>query len=231
MAMAKRDKHSRRSSPGERVAGAVLLAALPAVALAIVLAPGAAGPGTPGEPAGEEGLAEEVVMQPQFLAGRPAGASSQPSSADLTALLPRPDAESPFRVAAPPKHWPAEKMYEKINGEDTVYLDAGCVGLAAMTVTNASGTETIDLYLFGMKTPAAAEEVFAQQAPDDSASDPAGRPAYVDLGDKAYTIYGSCFVRAGPLYLKIMVNAESDAAIAEAMKLAVRFTAARAEPN
>jgi len=223
--MAKRSRHSGRSSRGELIAAVVLLAALPAVVVGLVLARGSVTPvptsGAAREPEGH--LPEEVIMQPQYGGGTSARAVTPAKTTDLIALLPAPGKPSPFRISSAGKQWPAEKMHEKINGEDMVYLEAGCLGLAAMTLSNSAGTETIDLYLFEMRTPGSAEKVFAEQAPAEDAPDVADRPNYVDLGDKAYTTYGSCCLRAGRFYLKVLVNAESKAASEAALKLARAF--------
>lgn len=229
--MAKRSRHSGRGSPVELPAAAVLLAALPAVVLALLLARGS-GRTVPASPAGMEPevpLAEEVVMQPQYAGGASARTAAPGKTADLAALLPRVPEQSPFRVSSPVKQWTAEKMHEKINGEDEVYLKAGCLGLAAMTLSNGPGTETIDLYLFEMRAPGSAEKVFAEQAPPGDAPTPADRPTYVDLGDKAYTTYGSCYLRVGRFYLKVLVNGESKGAADAAMALARKFAEQRKE--
>ena len=227
--MPERPRHPARTSPRDLAAGLALLAVLPGVVAALVLARGR-GPGAPSQQSRPERAAEELVMQPQY-AGGVAPVAGQGKMADLIALLPRPDKKSPYRISTPPKQWTAEKMHEKINGEDIVYLEAGCLGLAAMTLANASGTETIDLYLFQMTTPAAAAKVFAEQAPPDDAAKSAEKPRSVKLGDKAYTSYGSCYLRAGQLYLKISVNAESKAAAEQAMALARKFAEGRGDPQ
>lgn len=233
--MTRRAGHVGRTSAGQWTAAAVLLAVLPLVVAALLLMRSDGTGTSPETPAGREGseargastrepreeFAEEVVMQPQYM---PA-ATAPASTASLTALLPKPGEQSSFRITTPPTQWPSEKMYEKINGEDAVYLEAGCAGLAAMTLANPAGTETIDVYLFRMTTPQAAGTVFAAQAPDDQAADPADRPNYVALGDKAYTTYGSCYLRVGVYYLKVLVNGESKAAAEEALALARRFAA------
>ena len=231
--MTKRSGHFKRASLRELTAAVLLLAALPAIVVGLVLARGG---GTrtltdrtpdrnipPRE--SQEGAAEELIMQPQYAPGGAAATVAEPEMADLTALLPTPEKQSPFHISAAAKQWPAEKMHEKINGEDAVYLDAGCLGLGAMTLANASGMETIDLYLFQMKTPDAARDVFAAQAPDKDAAKPSDRPKYVDLGDKAYTTYGSCYLHAGRFYLKVLVNGESKSAAAAALNLARKFAA------
>jgi len=229
--MTRRSGYIGRTSVRELTAAVLLLAALPVIVLGLLFARGTSpdGTGDRGVPQGEsqEGAAEELIMQPQYTPGGATAPGAGPELADLTALLPRPDKQSPFRVSAAAKQWPAEQMHEKINGEDVVYLDAGCLGLGAMTLANASGTETIDLLLFQMKSANAAGEVFAAQAPDAAAPKPADRPKYVDLGDKAYTTYGSCYLRAGPFYLKVMVNGESKTAADTALNLARKFTEER----
>lgn len=136
--------------------------------------------------------------------------------ADLLPMLPRPQGQSPFEITTPPKQWPADRMHEKINGEDEAYLKHGCLALAAMTLTNADSAATIDIYLYQMATPAAARAIFEEQTPPDG-------PTYVDIGDKAYTSWGSCYVRAGPLYLKLIAG-DAGAAAAEALNLARQFT-------
>jgi len=209
-------------------AAAVLLAALPAIVLGLVLARGGR-PKPPAERGSSEPVAEELIMQPQYAPGSTAAQtqSASPKTVDLTALLPKPDKQSPFSISAAAKQWTADKMHEKINGEDVVYIDAGCLGLAAMTLANASGTETIDLLLFRMTSANAAGEVFADQAPDAAAPKPADRPNYVDLGDKAYTSYGSCYLRAGEFYLKVIVTGESKTAFDTALNLARKFAEER----
>ena len=224
--MTRRSRHSGRSSRRELSAAVVLLAMLPAVVLALLAARDAGPqPATDTTPAADaphdaHGLAEELVMQPQYARQGP---GAVPAPVDLAALLPAPAKLSPFRITSPPRQWTAEKMHEKINGEDIIYIEAGCIALAAMTLSDGPGTETIDLYLFQMRTPEAAEKVFAAQAPSDNAADEADRPKYVDLGDKAYTAYASCYLRAGAFYLKILVSGESKAAADEATALARRF--------
>ena len=250
--MTKRSGYFGRTSVRELTAAVVLLAALPAIVAGLVLTR-SGGPQTlpnrtpdrdipqqgdlrqtgreisglrrSAAPEAQEGVAEELVMQPQYSLGGAAAPGAGPEMADLTALLPTPEKQSPFRISTAAKQWPAAQMHEKINGEDVVYLDAGCLGLGAMTLANASGTESIDLYLFQMKTSDAARDVFAAQAPDAAAANPSDRPKYVDLGDKAYTTYGSCRLRTGRFYLKVLVNGESQAAADAALSLARKFAA------
>ena len=235
--MTKRPGHFGRASARELTAAVALLGALPAIVVGLVLTRGS-GPQTLPDRTSDrdvppresrEGAAEELIMQPQYALGGGAAPGAGPEMADLTALLPTPEKQSPFGISTAPKQWPAEQMHEKINGEDVIYLDAGCLGLGAMTLANASGMETIDLYLFQMKTPDAARDVFAAQAPDDAAPKPSDRPKYVDLGDKAYTTYGSCYLRTGRFYLKVLVNGESKAAADAALNLARKFAEKRKE--
>ena len=230
--MAKRSRHSGRGSPVELTAAVILLAVLPAFVVGLILARGG-GKTLTASHAGTEAqvhLAEEIVMQPQYAPGGASATVAGPEmTPDLADLIPKPQKESPFRISSAAKQWSAEKMHEKINGEDMVYLDAGCLGLAAMTLSNSTGTETIDLYLFEMRTPGAAEKVFAAQAPPDDAQAAADRPKYVDLGDKAYTTYGSCYLRVGAFYLKVLVSAESKTAAETALGLARKFAERREE--
>jgi len=235
--MTKQSGHFKPASLRELTTAVLLLAALPAIVMGLVLARGGGTRTLPDRTPNrdvppresQEGAAEELVMQPQYALGGAASPGEGTEMADLTALLPRPEKQSPFHISTAAKQWPAEKMHEKINGEDVVYLDAGCLGLGAMTLANASGMETIDLYLFQMKTPDAARDVFAAQGPDDNAPKPSDRPKYIDLGDKAYTTYGSCYLRTGRFYLKVLVNGESNAAADAALNLARKFAEKRKE--
>ena len=226
--MTKGSGHDGRASPRELTVAILLLAALPAIVVGLVLARGGGKQRISNHNASpresREDAAEEIIMQPQYARG-PSTPSPRAGAemTDLIALLPRPEKQSPFHISAAPKQWSAEQMHEKINGEDVVYIDAGCLGLGAMTLANASGMETIDLYLFQMKTPDAARDVFTAQAPDENASKPSDRPNYIDLGDKAYTTYGSCYLHAGRFYLKVMVNGESKSAAAAAIDMARKF--------
>jgi hypothetical protein len=218
--MQRREDNARGSSRAEAIAAVALLGALPAIALGIYLAGRGYVPDSPSQQAGDEGVAEEVAMPPQ-LRGRGGQAEEM---ADLVALLPRPEDGSAFKVSVPARQWPAGRMYEKIDGEDKVYLDAGCRGLAAMTLAKADDeTDSIDVFLYQMTSPAAAEKVFAEQAPAADAVDAADRPEYVQIGQKAYTSHGSCFLRVGEFYLKLINNGESRAAGEEVLKLARRF--------
>ena len=192
----------RRASTGERLAAAGLLGALPAIALGIYFA--GRSPPTAAPPPPAEGLS-------------------------LADLLPRPPAGAPLAIAVAPEAWPADKMYEKIDGEDRAYLKHGCLGLAAMTLRHAGTGETIDVFLYRFATPAGAEKVFAEQAPPDDAAEAADRPKYVDVGDRAYTSYGCCYLRAGPFYLKLIAGADTPAAAAATLKLARAFAAGRKE--
>ena len=194
------DPATRRTSPGEWLAAAALLLALGGIVLAIYLARRTGAPPAPSAP--------------------PATA---PAAADLAALLPAPDNDSPFRILVPARHWPADKMHQKINGEDRAYLKHGCLGLAAATLSNPDSGVTLDVYLYQMTAAASAEAVFDEQAPRQDAPAPRDRPNWIDLGDKAYTSYGCCYVRAGAFYLKVIPAAETPLAQAEAMKLARQF--------
>jgi len=192
----------RRASPGEWVAAAALLLALPAIGLGIYLA--------------GRGYVEPTPPQP-------AQAAPSADALDLISRLPLPPAGSPLKVTTPPKQWPAKRMYEKIDGEDKAYLTHGCVGLAAATLTDPAEQITIDLYLYQMTTPEAAEKVFAAQAPPEDAPDPAHRPRYVDIGDRAYLSGGCCYVRAGAYYLKLIAGFETPAATQRILELARQF--------
>jgi hypothetical protein len=215
--------HKQRPSPDRParrpwLAAAVLLAVLPGVVAAIILARGQGDPAGLPEPADQaEPLVAEVAIQPEYAAGEPPGQFGA-----LAALLPRPADDSTFRISTAARQWPANRMYEKIDGEDIVYLDAGCLGLAAMSLSNGSGMETIDTFLYRMVSAAAAKEVFDQQAPEADGTGAGERPKWLKLGDQAYTWYGSCYVRAGEYYLKIIVSGES-AARNQAARLARQF--------
>lgn len=163
-----------------------------------------------------QSVAEQVIMQPQYAAA--SKPHREPPKA-LVELLPRPDADSAYQVVTPAKQWPADRMYEKINGEDFIYLQAGCRALAAMTLGQAGGDEMLELFLFEMNDPAAAAEVFEKQKPP---SDAARSPESLELGDEGYTHYGSCYVRCGRYYLKIIVAGQSQAADL-ALELTRRF--------
>ena len=213
----------RPTSAGELVIAVALLAVLPLLAAALVLTRGRDGRQTLAELLGAD-AAEEVVMQPQYAADGSLGDPAEGRNENLVAVLPRPDQGSPFRISTPAQYWLADKMYEKINGEDIVYLDAGCEALAAMTVSLPDDTESIDLYLFRMKTPAAAAKVLAEQAPE---AGPADLPSGLDLADEARVSYGSWYVRSGPFYLKVIVNGESPTATDTATNLASKFARAQ----
>lgn len=205
----------------------VLLAVLPGVVAAVILARGRSEhDDLPNPPAESEYLAEEVVMQPQYAAGgqaAPAKTETDNGTETLTALLPRLQDESSYHVSTAAQEWPADSMYEKINGEDIVYLDAGCIGLAAVSFSDETGMKTLDVFLFEMTSDDAAREVFDQQMPSPNGVDGQDRFERLDLGDRAYMWYGSCYVQAGKYYLKIIVSSESQAAKERAVKLARQF--------
>jgi len=92
-----------------------------------------------------------------------------------------------------------------------------------MTLTNPADANTLDLFLYQMAGPAAAERILAEQAPREDAPDPADRPEYVDVGDKAYLSYGCCYVRAGSFYLKIIAGSQAPGSVREVLELARRF--------
>ncbi len=201
----------RRRLP-ETLAGLVLLLALPAIVVGIYRHRRRGTPAPPPEPPRRR--------------SRPPGRTAHAApakTADLLALLPRPSKFSPFRITTPPQQWPADKMHEKIDGEDGAYLKHGCAGLAAMTLTEAKSGQTIDVYLYQMSTPAAAAAVFGEQAPPEQALDPADRPKQVQVGDKAYTSYGCCYVRSGAYYLKLITGTRTGTAAIEALNLGRDF--------
>jgi len=193
-------KAGRGASVGKWVAAAVLLLALAGIGVGI------------------------------WLSGREGGPTKTPDRrqrakpmADLVALLPRPGEDSSFELVAPARQWPAEKMHEKIDGEDGAYLKHGCLGLGAATLERRGDGGTIDLFLYQMTTPAAAAAVFDEQAPPADAPEPRRRPTPVDVGDKAYVSYGCCYVRSGPFYLKVITSAAVPSATASAVGLARAF--------
>jgi len=216
--------HKQRPSPDRParrpwLAAAVLLAVLPGVVAAIILARGQGGPAALPEPADQaQPLVVEVVMQPEYAAGEPPGQFGA-----LAALLPRPADDSTFRISTAAQQWPANRMYEKIDGEDKAYLKHGCTGLAAATLKHRDSGVTIEMFLYRMADGPAAEAVFNEQAPSPDAPDPRDRPEWVAIGDRAYLSYGCCYLRAGAHYLKLLAAAETPAAGGEVRRLARRF--------
>lgn len=137
------------------------------------------------------------------------GVIAQSSSADpataTPALLPDADPDSGYVRAVEPTWYPSDRLYELIDGGDMLYHQAGNVGLAYCSfefLTNAD--DTILVYLYHMNDAEAAAEVFDAQRPPDTTD-------YViqtldSLGDSAYAVLGSVYLRRGPYYLQVVAN-------------------------
>lgn len=160
--------------PAERVAGALVLLSLAGIAATLVI--------------------RQLNHEPSASSHAPPQVSGAEASAPLAAL----DGLVPgWRPDGPGERFGPDRLYEKINGQADLYLQAGFRQLEARRFLDPDDpSRSIELRAYAMETPAAAASVHARQRrPNGERIDPA-----LD----AECSRGSCFLSHGPWYLEAL---------------------------
>jgi len=98
------------------------------------------------------------------------------------------------------KWFPEEKMFEKINGRATFYIQIGVEGLFAGSWTKNG--KSWSMYLYKMNNDNAAKQVFL--------SERGGKFTDIDIGDSAYFVGGALTFREQNLYMQFVADNPDD---------------------
>ena len=163
-----------------------------------------------------ERIASAVILVGLLCIGGAVGVyrlRSHVPSGTLVSLLPG-RVPTGWRRLRQAEEYPAYRLNEKINGEDMVYLDRGCLGLAwGAYVSKADEQMSVRISIYDMADAANARSIY------EYVRGPLGADLEaVDIGDEAYTVLGSLFFRSGWYYVKLQGSAD-DPAVSSACKI------------
>jgi hypothetical protein len=129
-----------------------------------------------------------------------------------------------WAAQGPVESFGAERLHEKINGADVLYLARDVRRLDFVSYVDASDPDRyVDLYVYDMGQPANARGVYMDQRPEGA------RP--LELGDEAYEAGGSLFMLRGPYYSQILPADESSECAAAALAVAQALEAIHGDPG
>ncbi len=163
-----------------------------------------------------ERIASAVILVGLLCIGGAVGVyrlrSGVPSNT-LVSLLPG-RVPAGWRRSRQAEEYPADRLNEKINGEDMVYLKRGCLGLAwSAYVSRADEQMSVRISIYDMADAANARSIYeyvrGAWGPELEA---------VDIGDEAYMVLGSIFFRSGRYYVKLQGSAD-EPAVSSACKI------------
>ncbi len=170
------------------------------------------------------GIAASLVLRQLRRSGVEPGAEALPSVTPEPAPDPIP-ASDPASLAALLPGWQGagtlerygpDRLFEKINGQADLYLDAGFEGLEAQRLRDPRDpARSVELRLYTMTSPEAAASVRArQQRPGGEA------PA---AGVDGQCLEGACFLAHGPFYLEVIPTPPGEPMAATSREAALAF--------
>jgi hypothetical protein len=191
-----RHQYPRKSiSRGERMASLVILCLLAGVAAAVYLKGRQGNPWDSEIGAAAHDDAVEPAQSPSLKKGFTAATPPSPAHTSQAG-----EKDLRFQVAGlkplgPPEVYPAERLYEKIDGQDAAYLAFGVRQLRFVSLGLADHpARMIDVYEYDMGTPDKALGIFAKER------DPQGTPlGFLKKGYRSgpalYFCHGSFYVQ------------------------------------
>ena len=228
MAKTSRNVGKRPISPAALAAGAILIALLPAIALAVLWKgrhyqadaseASVAADAAPPAPA-------ETPESAAAPAAKPAG-SQEPSSAPsagAAALLPTVDASAGYTADGAPAVFDRETVYEKINGAAPPFLDLGMKTLTSQAYAGKDPKSGgCEIFIYDMGSAQSAAAIYDQER--------SGQAENANYGDGAYQAGSTLFFHQGPYYVTILNTDEGREAEAFSKWLAKAVSEKMADP-
>ena len=128
--------------------------------------------------------------------------ASEPSTT-LSDMLPDTAPEG-WRQLGQSEEYPADRLNEKINGEDMEFLSRGCQGLAWAAYAHKELEESfISASIYDM-----GEEINARNIYEHKRGPTGPEVKAIQMGDDTCVIYGSVFVRQGRYYVQVQAGSD-----------------------
>lgn len=124
-------------------------------------------------------------------------------STTLSDLLPD-TAPAGWQQLGQSEEYPADRLNEKINGEDMEFLSRGCLGLAWAAYAHKELEDSfISVSIYDMGGKANAKSIYEHKC---GPTGPEVKAA--QIGDESCIIYGSVFFRHGRYYVQLQAGGE-----------------------
>jgi hypothetical protein len=166
-------------------------------------------PPTSGEAGGEAASMASAPKASEPASTSPGSASTAPAATGASALL-TPDLAGPDWSAGKRESFPADRLWEKIDGGVEKFLQYDVVSLEAMTYQSRQDKNlTLDLHIYNMGQPLTAFGIYSSERPL-----PLEHP--VDVGREGYESGGIYFWQ-GPYYNMIIPSNPDQPGVSETM--------------
>jgi hypothetical protein len=150
-----------------------------------------------------------ISISAHLVVAEPAHAQSQPAQAIVT--IPR-----TLSPSGPPEVFGPDTLYEKINGQATLYLSAGFVHLKSQWFAETENDDAMfEVDIYDMGNGLNAFSVFSAQRRQDART--------LDLGQYAYQTQNAIFFSHGPFYVEIVASDVSETSIQSMITFAEAF--------